>query len=504
MAEPMNKKILFFWPNTSNRGRITMSIPVLIAIAKDMGWTVKYFDTSFYAKTDDSFIDREKTGTFKFVQGENTSQTKSANDILPDLQKVIDDFQPHILAITGMTNDFQYMVKFFPKLNIPNDTKVVFGGVHALHNSEEVLHIIKANVTCFGQGEYILPEILTRIENNQSINGIPGTAHLAKKTGQAVINPVSPILSAQDIWKIPPDYSFYDQRYYSYPFDGKMVNMFWLEVGRGCPYGCTYCEAPQLRKLYKGMGKYVVSRPMDDIFDTIKTVQEQYDIDVFNITHECFLSQKKEWLEEFCLRWAKEVRKSFLIQTRMETVTQDKLDILKRSEAPIIQIGQGIESGSKRILKYICNRRMNIKEVVKSYKMMKDQGFRTNAFYMIGFPTETRDEIFATIELCKKVNADIDSVSIFQPYPGLPLTKMCIDNGWISGDEEIPSFTDRSIIYQPSISPDEVANLRRVFVLYAKLPNKYYSKIKLCEDNPQKTALFQELIDLRWSLHDRL
>jgi anaerobic magnesium-protoporphyrin IX monomethyl ester cyclase len=501
MDAQMNKKILFFWPNTSNRGRITMSIPILAGIAKDMGWQVKYFDTSFYEKPDDSFQDREKTGTFKKVKHQQSEQLKPSHQAVKDLQKNINDFQPDVLAITGMTNDFQYMMANLSHVQIPFKTNVIFGGAHAINNTEEILKT-SVSVVCFGQGESVLPEILTRIENGHDLNNIPGTSYRHPNTGQIERFDIRSTLSEKQIWATAPNYSFYDQRYYSYPFDGKMVNMFWLEVGRGCPYSCTYCEAPQIKKMYKGKGKYVVTRPLDSIFSTIKSVQENYDIDVFNITHECFLSQKKEWLKDFCKRWKEEVGKTFLIQTRMETVTEEKLDILKTSGAPIIQIGQGIESGNQRILKDICNRRMDIENVVKSYQLMKEMGFRTNAFYMIGFPTETRNEIFETIELCRRVDADVDSVSIFQPYPGLPLTKMCIENGWITGKETIPSFTEKSIINQPSISPHEVSNLHRVFLLYAKLPNTYRHDIKKCEDNPNKTELFKKLMDLRWSLHE--
>jgi radical SAM superfamily enzyme YgiQ (UPF0313 family) len=278
--------------------------------------------------------------------------------------------------------------------------------------------------------------------------------------------------------------------------------MFWLEVGRGCPFGCAYCEAPQLRKLYKGMGKYVIFRPIDNIFDNIKKLQEKYNIDVFNITHECFLSQRKAWIKEFCERWGKEVRKSFLIQTRMETVDVEKLDLLRLSNAPVIQIGQGIESGSERILNDVCNRKMNIEEVIKSYKIMNERGFRTNAYYMMGFPTETREEIFESIDLCSKVNSDIDSISIFQPFPGLPLTQQCTENGWITGEEVFPTFTERSIIHQPSITAEEVTKLRRVFLLYAKLPKEYWPDIEKCENNfEENQELFQKLVDLRWQLH---
>lgn len=492
----MKKRILFFWPNTSNRSRITLSIPILTAIAKQREWETKYFDTSNYEKDDDSFTDREKIGTFKPTSSKDTT-LKPSSSLVSDLQNVIDQFQPDVLAITGMTNDFQYLQKFFSKLDIPSRITVVFGGTHTLHGSADILKT-RIDLSCCGQGEYILPKILERIEAKKPLVDIPGTTYI--KNQKPITHPVNNALTPTQLWQHEPDYSCYDDSYYLYPFDGKQVKMFWLEVGRGCPYNCTYCEAPQMRKLYKGKGRYVVTRPLDSIFSTITNVQKQHDIDVFNITHECFLSQSKDWLKEFCKRWKNEVGKSFLIQTRMETVTEENLDILRTSNAPIIQIGQGIESGSPRILKDVCNRRMDIEQVVQSYQLMKQRGFRTNAYYMIGFPTETRAEIFQTIDLCNRVNSDIDSVSIFQPYPGLPLTKQCIENGWIAGDETIPSFTEKSLINQPSILSKEVTNLHRVFLLYAKLPRMFWQSIDECERDPSKTQLFQSLVDLRWQL----
>jgi|6_EtaG_2_1085325.scaffolds.fasta_scaffold00771_3 radical SAM superfamily enzyme YgiQ (UPF0313 family) len=498
----MKKKILLFWPNTSNRGRIHMVIPILSAVSKKLGWEVKYFDTSFYEKEDDSVLEKEKTGAFKPTKENSLPDTKSQSLVVPDFQKIIDDFKPDVIAISGMTSDFQYMMTFFPELKIPQDTVVAFGGTHSLHMSEEILNTGMIDISCFGQGEGILPEILKRVENGDGLEGIPGTAHLDKRFGTMIKNPVAPAMDADELWNLEPDYSFYDQRYYTYPFDGGVVNMFWLEVGRGCPYSCTYCEAPQIRNLFKGQGKYVISRPMDNIFDTIKKLQEKYEIDVFNITHECFLSQRKAWIKEFCERWGREVKKSFLIQTRMETCDIEKLDLLRLSNAPVIQIGQGIESGNERVLAEICNRRMKLEPVIESYKIMNQRGFRTNAYYMIGFPTETREEIFESIELCRQVNSDIDSVSIFQPFPGLPLTRTCMENGWINGSETFPTFTEKSIINQPSISAEEVTNLRRVFLLYAKLPKKYWPDIEKCENNYfENQELFKQLVDLRWRLH---
>lgn len=503
-AKVMKKKILLFFPNTSNRGRITSVIPILGGIAKNRGWDVVYFDTSFYEKREDSVIEKEKTGGFIPSPSETIPDMIPKAKLIPDLQALLDKFKPDVLAITAMTCDYQYLMTFFPSIKIPQNTIVIIGGIHAIFSDEGVIKSGLFDLVCNGQGEQVFDEFLSRVEQNQAIDNIQGTLFRNKKSGRVKRNGLSRLLSADELWRFPLDYSYFDARYYLYPFDGKSVNMFWLEVGRGCPFNCSYCGAPMLRTKFRGLGNYFGARPLDSIFETIKQVNQRYPIDIYNITHECFLMQPKAWLEEFVDRWAKDVRKSFLIQTRVESITKENLALLKRSKAPIIQIGLGIESGSKRILEKICNRRMQMRDLIVAYRLMREQGFRTNAYYMIGFPTETREEIFKTITLCKKLRSDINSVSILQPFPKLPITQFCIEQGFIKGNEEIPSFTEVSILKMPSISSEEISNLRRTFMLYAKLPKRYWPDIEKCEkDIGSNQDLFDSLVKLRWEQDSR-
>lgn len=493
------KRILLFFPNTSNRGRITLSIPILSGIAKSRGWEVSYFDTSFYEKKDDSFIEKEKTGGFLPAPSDTIFDVIPKERLVGDLQSRIDQFKPDVLAITVMTCDYQYLMMFFSKIKIPSTTIVIIGGIHVIFSDMEVVNSGFFDLVFNGQGEQAFDEFLSRVEQNKSLNNIEGTLFRDRKSKKITRNPLTKLLSAEELWDVPLDYSFFDERYFRYPFDGKSVNMFGLEVGRGCPFSCSYCAAPMLRAKYKGLGSYFVARPMDSIFKTIKQVNKSHKIDIYNFTHECFLMQPKSWLEKFVNRWAKEVGKSFLIQTRVESITEENLALLKKTKAPIIQVGLGVESGSPRILKMICNRRMKIKDLVTAYRLLRARGFRTNAYYMIGFPTETREEIFKTISLCKRVKSDINSVSILQPFPKLPITQFCIQQGFIKGDETIPSFTEYSILRMPTISSKEISNLRRTFVLYAKLPKKYWPQIEKCEkDFVANKELYDCLLSLRW------
>jgi radical SAM superfamily enzyme YgiQ (UPF0313 family) len=45
-------------------------------------------------------------------------------------------------------------------------------------------------------------------------------------------------------------------------------------------------------------------------------------------------------------------------------------------------------------------------------------GIGTNAYYVIGNPTETREEIEETIKLALELNSDSIQVHFFTPYPG--------------------------------------------------------------------------------------
>ena len=125
---------------------------------------------------------------------------------------------------------------------------------------------------------------------------------------------------------------------------------------------------------------------------------------------------------------------------------------------------------------------------------------RTNAYYMIGLPTETRAEMFDTIELCRRINSKVNSVSIFQPFPGQALTRFCIQEGYISGREPCASFTSHSILKQPHIAAEEISGIWRTFMLYAKLPKSLWPAIEKCEKDPTSTAEYQMLVRLRWDL----
>ena len=167
--------------------------------------------------------------------------------------------------------------------------------------------------------------------------------------------------------------------------------------------------------------------------------------------------------------------------------------------APFFQVSIGVESGSEKILFNVCDRKTRIHKIIETFDFLNKHNIRTCAFFMIGFPYETREDIFESINLCRRIRSTVAIVSIFQPMPGQSLRQLCIQEGFIKGDEKLPTFTSCSILKMPQISREEIVNLRRVFLLYSMLPKEYYSKIEKCEKDYQgNKALYEELVNLRW------
>ena len=498
------KKVLFIYPNVANWAIIGTAVPILAGLAKKHNWSMEYFDTFRYEKERDSTIDKETAGGFKPGFSKQKTKQLPHDNIILDLQSKIKSFRPDLVAVTGLSHDYEFFMSFFPKIKLPEKTIVAIGGICTNMAPDDIAKTKMFDLINLGEGEETFAEILTNLEKNKTLKNISGTYFVDKKTGKIIKNPRRLVLKPEATWKTEQDFSFFNNNYFIRPFDGKMIRRYDVEVGRGCPFNCNYCGNSVLKKLFQGYGNYIKTRPLDSIFKHIKKMIKKYKIDVFQFTDECFMSRPNSWLEEFGKRYAEECKKPFIATARAEVITAEKIKILLKYNAPF-QISVGVESGSEHILNEICNRQCKTKQIIKAFDLLHKFKVRTNAFFMLGLPYETRKDLFKTVELCRRIKPSVSSISIFQPLPGQALTQLCIEKGFITGKEPMNTFTSGSSLKMPApyLSAREIVNFWRVFALYCSLPKKYFPQIELCEnDFNSNKKLFESLVALRWKSYD--
>ena len=473
-------------------------------MAKRLSWEVDYFDTYVYQKDQDSTEAREYSGEFKFSARYSSIEQKALEQLVPDLQKKVDLFRPDIVAVSCISFEYEFLITFFHQIAFPNESLVIIGGIHATLEPEKVIETGLFDLVCIGEGEQVFVDILNHYEEGLGLDNIKSTYFYDKIAARVTKNPRRSLINQSELWKNEPDYSHFGEQYFVYPFDGKLYRRFDFEVARGCPYNCTYCGNTALKEANKGLGRFVRVRPLEDIKNEMKRMIDHFGIELFYFGDECFFSHSVEWINKFVEWYGKDIRKPFILQTRPETITEKKIDLIKQMNAPFFQISLGIESGSEKILFEVCNRKTKICKIIQSFNLLAKNEIRTCAFFMIGLPFETREDIFQSIGLCRHIRPTVAIVSIFQPLPGQVLRKICIEEGFITGNEPMPTFTGNSILKMPQISSDQIVNLRRTFLLYAYLPKQYYPQIEKCEkDYNNNKELYKELVDIRWRLDGR-
>ena len=99
------------------------------------------------------------------------------------------------------------------------------------------------------------------------------------------------------------------------------------------------------------------------------------------------------------------------------------------AKAGCVRVKIGFESGSDRILKMI-QKDETIEDMRKGAKLLKDAGVPFTAYFMVGFPEETDDDVRQTIKFAKEIDADYYSLSILAPYYGTKMYYDMIDEGF--------------------------------------------------------------------------
>ena len=187
-----------------------------------------------------------------------------------------------------------------------------------------------------------------------------------------------------------------------------------LLATRGCPYRCTFCSSPQMWTT-----RYVM-REVDDVIAEIKHYIARYAITSFQL-YDLTAFTRKRWTLEFCQRLLAEklnVRWSLPSGTRSEVLDDEVLALLKATGCDYVAYAP--ESGAPSTLARI-KKRVRLERMEQSIRSAKRAGLTVRTNLIIGFPDESRREIFQTILFGLRMVAlgvDEGPFFLFSSYPG--------------------------------------------------------------------------------------
>ena len=495
-----NFKVLLVYPNIPLLGATPSNLPILSAYLKQNGYDVKLFDCTIYKpkdiETDDDV--RTKLGQAKKTNVYDYFVTKDV-DMYEDFVRIVDEYKPNLIGFSIIDSTLTMTFNFIKKIK-HKKIPIITGGVASTFSYEKILNTGLVDYACIGEGEEALVELCNKLYNHEDCTNIRNI-YTKDEDGNIIKNPLRPLI---DVNSLPvPDFSIYEYTRFYKPFFGGVVRTLRIDTDRGCPMVCSYCAAPLLRKMSKdnSAGGYFRIKDIDKVILETKELVKKHEIDFIFMGAESFLSMPLPKLEIFAKKYVDEINLPFTCQIRIDTFTPEKTKLL--SEMGCKSAAVGLEHGSEKIREELLNKRLSHKKVIEGFIEVSKYDIVPGINNMIGLPDETRENIFETIELNREIVKILRgkltlNVFTFMPFTGTKLREICLEKGYITGNEDLPlSWYNRSVLNMPSLSQDEIAGLEKTFVLYVKLPKSYWPDIKIAEqDNEEGNIMFEKLSKL--------
>jgi len=480
-------KILLINCNTMLDTLVTAGIGILSSCLKNEDIDVKLFDTTFY-RTAERTGDEARASVLqvKKTDFKDMGIEPEEGDVVDDFVKLVASYQPDLIGLSCIEVTWPLgldLLNAVKQSGIPT----IVGGAYATFGADIVIRQDAVDMVCVGEGEQPLTELCNRMRSGDDITDIRNI--WVKQDGKLYKNPVR---SAFPVRELPyQDWDVYDQRRFWKPMGGRISVTGTFEMNRGCPYTCTYCINSGFKELYDPVGGYYREQEIPRLIDEILEKKEKYNLSFVYLVAESFLTTNRKRIEEFG-RLYRQVGLPFWVEARPESITEDRVGLLTDIGCEGISIG--LESGNDELRTRLLGRRITNERIIQAFQLLSDSDIRVSANNIVGFPMETREMIFDTIELNRKINVQGVMVSFFSPYRGCTLREVCELEGYIGKEDIAEDYRLGPSMDMPQLGREELIGLHKTFPLYVKFPRSEWDVIRACEDDtPEANRLYENL-----------
>jgi len=160
----------------------------------------------------------------------------------------------------------------------------------------------------------------------------------------------------------------------------------------------------------------------------------------------------------------------------------------------------GVESANDKTLKFF-NKGYNIEQVNKSIEIIKEHKIELHGYFIIGSPTEGKQETMNTINFAINKPFDYALFSILTPVKNTKLMYMALENGWID-IKDINSEKTKGFCYptlkNPEMTPEEILKIYKSanIMFFVKKPKRIINLIgKLLGKSISKKLLIKTMVN---------
>jgi radical SAM superfamily enzyme YgiQ (UPF0313 family) len=358
----------------------------------------------------------------------------------------ISQLAPDVVGISAMTYEAGCLAEVARgvKQCLPQ-AQVVAGGPHPSVAADDVMADANIDFCVRGEGEETFAELLEGLTNGK--REFQDCKGLTWRDGQGTIHTEADRPPPADLDLLPfPAWDLIDHElYHDMPRGGviyahkEFATMF---SSRACPWRCTYC--------HNSYGKQFRARSAENVLAEIDHLVQNYGVkelvfmdDIFN-----FKPDRAAAIAQGLIDRDYGLKLTFPNGFRGDILTEELVLLLKR--AGMYRCMVAVESASPRIQK-VMKKNLRIEKVGRIVDFIASQGVMVHGAFMLGFPSETEEEMRSTIEWAKESSFHTAAFFRVIPFKGTALFEEVEKAG-----HALPSDWSAYEPYQTEINLSEV------------------------------------------------
>ena len=385
-------------------------------------------------------------------------------DPLKEIQCIVSEMSPDIIGISALTLEAPAMYQIARFVKTISDAPVIVGGPHATSAPEKVLENKDIDIVIIGEGEITFKELLTSLDKGQGIDNINGIGY--RKGNDIMLTPQREYVDNLD--QLPfPAWDLIELNQYAgmksmstIIFRSSFRPYMVMLTSRGCPFRCTYC--------HNIFGKKFRARSVANVLEEMAMLIEQYQISDFEIIDDIsnFDRERIKLILLGILEKGWKIRFSFPNGVRTDMLDEEVVRLMRKAGAAEMSIA--VETASPRLQKMI-KKNLNLEKVRHMINFAADQGIFLRGFFMMGFPTETEEEIQATIDFACSSRLHTALFFVVNMFKGTEIYKQVEEGGIRIPDLNLEDFDYHSMPFNVSAVSD-----KRLHRLYSGAYIRFY------------------------------
>jgi len=338
-------------------------------------------------------------------------------------------------------------------------TIVVIGGPHVTVFPQEALARPSIDYVVLGEGEERFTSLMGSLLGGETPagEGILGKLQVIRLAADQKL----PIRFIADLDRMPlPAYDLVDleayfdlaRRGFSPRYREWGKRPITMITSRGCPHVCTFCS------IHTTMGYKYRFHSTDSIRDHINHLVSKYGVDFIHFEDDNFTHLPERYDE--IIKVVSTIRPRIGWDTpngvRGDSWTRERIRKAKESGCEFLTVA--IESAVPRVLDDIVKKKLDLDRVEEMIRWCHEFDLRLHAFYIIGFPGETLDEMRTTIAFALDRYRRYGVTPFLQvliPIPGTPIYKRILKMGLFKGKLQ----TRHNQVTTADFNPDQVREL---------------------------------------------